>query len=909
MFKYDYQGGPFFEIFTPQTKDSVANWKLCSGVRKAYEKEVKSYVYSLEGTTATTKMQLPKDSKLSLTLVQRFLNFQIIVPKGQDFSIELGITDLGNNKRRLLLSTSQKETQVTPLHAKVPLAILKRGTWLNFCLDMVSLVGETWRNQTYKAIETISISANCRLRKIFTMKSQPPDNSEDEELYGCGSSNTGEIEMVPKQCQFATDVHHITQLFTMNKVRHAERLRGGDGACPGAAMEIDLNASGRKSSHTGPYHIAFGSKIPGAPSQNTSRRSTRDGNFTNRSVRSASRADDRYDGTGRDLGVSLTSADEFNFSRDAISAYNPETGSTRGGHSLHVSNMSEYLESTRLDAEEVPVVQPHPPRVPSSDRLRRRIRVKNGSGSAGKERVGSAGSSKGEDGDSSSKTGSQQSSDNAQRRRVLSDGDLLEPDSGISSGYSVDRHKSADQASRVPHVHVGEGAGPGQAARKKYNSAEYRGDGEEEGDPDDSVADVLEVLREGIDLNILMQPEVVESSESEIGEDSDSVNRLGDYEESDEDESSGKDVKDMYLFVSPPKSAPRRNISPNQHEDLQMLNKISSKGYKKTLIDSSSSRGAKPEDDFINSDQSSSEEEDLRKKKLPGSRPTSGTSAGSRPTSGASSSVASPKVSRSAHRGSPSSNKENSPVSLRSMHPAPRFGKSPENDLQRPGKSSNTLDPSLIGGGQGNMSRIERKSLREIPDPKIKSSERPYDFAKYQIEEVSESFEARMLASMQRHQDDDYEDATSSPTKMKITNNRSPRHMDNLSRHLYDSSPTTTSDDDTSFGTLKAPELNPHNYQEEMKARLSSDTLTSSNPRDWSGVYSPPIVLPRETIHGDDSPNKLSPRKSYTGINGHHTDRNNSSSQPHRQEELDLLYDPCLNCYYDPYTCKYYELA
>ena len=27
------------------------------------------------------------------------------------------------------------------------------------------------------------------------------------------------------------------------------------------------------------------------------------------------------------------------------------------------------------------------------------------------------------------------------------------------------------------------------------------------------------------------------------------------------------------------------------------------------------------------------------------------------------------------------------------------------------------------------------------------------------------------------------------------------------------------------------------------------------------------------------------------------------------EEEIDLLYDPVLNCYFDPKTCKYYELA
>ena len=28
-----------------------------------------------------------------------------------------------------------------------------------------------------------------------------------------------------------------------------------------------------------------------------------------------------------------------------------------------------------------------------------------------------------------------------------------------------------------------------------------------------------------------------------------------------------------------------------------------------------------------------------------------------------------------------------------------------------------------------------------------------------------------------------------------------------------------------------------------------------------------------------------------------------------KNEDLDLMYDPMLNCYYDPKTNKYYELA
>ena len=35
----------------------------------------------------------------------------------------------------------------------------------------------------------------------------------------------------------------------------------------------------------------------------------------------------------------------------------------------------------------------------------------------------------------------------------------------------------------------------------------------------------------------------------------------------------------------------------------------------------------------------------------------------------------------------------------------------------------------------------------------------------------------------------------------------------------------------------------------------------------------------------------------------------NSLRESGREDDLDLMYDPILNCYYDPKTNKYYELA
>ena len=41
----------------------------------------------------------------------------------------------------------------------------------------------------------------------------------------------------------------------------------------------------------------------------------------------------------------------------------------------------------------------------------------------------------------------------------------------------------------------------------------------------------------------------------------------------------------------------------------------------------------------------------------------------------------------------------------------------------------------------------------------------------------------------------------------------------------------------------------------------------------------------------------------FTGISPRNTD------DDEEEEELDLLYDQQLGCYYDPRSCKYYELS
>ncbi|KAM7170893.1 protein CFAP20DC isoform 10-T11 [Macrochelys suwanniensis] len=280
MFRNEYQGGPFVEIFSAQGKNPGAKWKIFgspSAIWKEFDKEVKGFVFVLEGSSQTNKIQLPKETRQTLGLIQRFLVLQIYVPLGQDFSTELLVTDLGNIKRRLYLSTVQKELSVTPLHAKLPLFMIKRKIWCNLCIDLVAFTSEIFKGAVFQSLDGIIISANCKLRKIFTLKSKPQDTAEEDDIFGLPFTADDPTDTIPRTCQLNTDVPQVTQLLNMTKLRQPEIRFGGR---PLTSSESDqLINRGQGSTHNSKNqdvsHIAFGSKVLGPPPPSGRRFNTR----------------------------------------------------------------------------------------------------------------------------------------------------------------------------------------------------------------------------------------------------------------------------------------------------------------------------------------------------------------------------------------------------------------------------------------------------------------------------------------------------------------------------------------------------------------------------------------------------------------------------------------------------------
>ncbi|XP_057560975.1 protein CFAP20DC isoform X14 [Hippopotamus amphibius kiboko] len=356
MFKNEYQGGAFVEVFSAQGKNPGANWKILgspSVIWKEFDKEVKSFVFVLEGSSQTNKIQLPKENKQILGLIQRFLVLQIYIPLGRDFSTELLITDLRNIKRRLYLSTVHKELSSTPLHAKIPLFMIKRKIWCNLCIDLVAFTSEIFKGAVFQSLDGIIVSANCKLRKIFTLKYKPQDTADKDDEP---------TDIIPRSCQLTTDVPQVTQLLNMTKLRQTEIKSAGH---PLSSAESDQfinrgTGSMRSSKNQDICHIAFGSKVLGPPPLSGRRNNMRISSETVRSVgsknnRSCQQSTVEKCVNSAEMSTLLLSESEAQGDKE---------------------NIGQIKQTIPIHAN-LHIMHPHPPQEPSADKNnRRKLRLK-----------------------------------------------------------------------------------------------------------------------------------------------------------------------------------------------------------------------------------------------------------------------------------------------------------------------------------------------------------------------------------------------------------------------------------------------------------------------------------------------------------------------------------------------------
>ncbi|XP_017382895.1 protein CFAP20DC isoform X2 [Cebus imitator] len=817
MFKNEYQGGAFVEIFSAQGKNPGAKWKILgspSVIWKEFDKEVKSFVFVLEGSSQTNKIQLPKENKQILGLIQRFLVLQIYVPLGQDFSTELLITDLGNIKRRLYLSTVHKELSSTPLHAKIPLFMIKRKIWCNLCIDLVAFTSEIFKGAVFQSLDGIVVSANCKLRKIFTLKSKPQDTADKDAIYGVPFSTDEPTDIIPRSCQLTTDVPHVTQLLNMTKLRQTEIKFGGH---PLRSAESDQfvnrgTGSARNSKNQDVCHIAFGSKVLGPPPLSGKRNNMRISSETVRSIgsknnRSCQPSTVEKCVNGTEMSALLISESE-------------EQGNKENIHQIK---------------QTIPIHEP------SADKNnnRRRLWLK----STSRERT--------------------------------------ETPSGSSSGNS----RNEDKASTVLTTVSQQGA-------ELLNSITLGPQS-----PDQSDEWIFPENADHISYLASSRQSLL------LDDDSSNLSHLcleasKDSEHDQQAEESQSVPKDIFTFSSRPRSAPHGKTQTMSPEELSFILDLKEDNSVK-------SRDAQSEDDFYGGDSSEKGNHSIQGSPGPTTGPSGLTQLTLESLLGKAARWTSKEYIKSTYTEAGATESQDSSAKQRdrndfqmSLLPIPCLSPTGRSC----GSSQKTPDPLIKAKdlpAQQVPASLNKISLKEISGERLSSipEASEYDWRNYQPSQMSES-ELQMLASLRRQQNEELEDAGTS-------HGLSASQVDNCNVSI-----STSSDDTATWNSCLPPPVNQgRHYQKEM------NPPSPSNPRDWLNMLSPPIVPPSQqpAEQRPDSSESLSAQGGNMKNAMHKKIKiiycEEDLSVEEDEEVLTLLYDPCLNCYFDPQTGKYYELV
>jgi Protein of unknown function (DUF667) len=59
-------------------------------------------------------------------------------------------------------------------HCRIPFIAIPLNKWVNFSIDVLSFVSECFKTQTFRSIDFISLSASCKIKRIFTMRGELP---------------------------------------------------------------------------------------------------------------------------------------------------------------------------------------------------------------------------------------------------------------------------------------------------------------------------------------------------------------------------------------------------------------------------------------------------------------------------------------------------------------------------------------------------------------------------------------------------------------------------------------------------------------------------------------------------------------------------------------------------------------
>ncbi|KAK2496229.1 hypothetical protein MC885_018909 [Smutsia gigantea] len=264
----------------------------------------------------------------------------------------------GNGKSKPSPNATQPLTlKQGPLEAQV-------NCWCNLCIDLVAFTSEIFKGAVFQSLDGIIVSANCKLRKIFTLKYKPQDTAEKEAGYSVPFPPDEPTDVIPRSCQLTTDVPQVTQLLNVTKVRQTEIKFGGHPLHSAESDQFINRGAGsvRNSKNQDVCHIAFGSKVLGPPPLSGRRNNMRLSSETVRSV-----------GSKHNRSCQKSTVENCVNSAE-MSTLLPSESEEQGDK----ENVHQVKQTVPICAS-LHIMHPHPPHEPSADKNnnRRRLRLKS----------------------------------------------------------------------------------------------------------------------------------------------------------------------------------------------------------------------------------------------------------------------------------------------------------------------------------------------------------------------------------------------------------------------------------------------------------------------------------------------------------------------------------------------------
>lgn len=218
MFSHCYQSGNPIELYNGHDKSLYSKWKFTGRNSKVYDPILKNYMHLLDIGTLS-KMELPKHQRginKSLGIFQSYIVFQVYLFSSKQFSIEIAISDTTKTKRRLIFSSNNSDLVFNQLHCRIPIMGFPIGKWVNFSIDILSFVGECFKDLTFRSIDYICLSMSGKVREIFTMRTPLSTLEGNSELF---SSKVPEKFAIPSGENINMNCNRvISQIYIENQM-------------------------------------------------------------------------------------------------------------------------------------------------------------------------------------------------------------------------------------------------------------------------------------------------------------------------------------------------------------------------------------------------------------------------------------------------------------------------------------------------------------------------------------------------------------------------------------------------------------------------------------------------------------------------------------------------------------------